>query len=284
MRIGEILLRNGWVDEQSLRQALVEQRDSGKRLCSLLIVRGVLDPDHASRALAEQHGVAAALARHLEHRERPLARLMPAAIARAHCALPIGRMRDGEVIICVRDPKLGQQEEYEHLLNKAVVIAVAPAQSLEPLVEIAYQPGTTAEFGVRFSRSSTQPATAPAPPPPTASFASGTERPMRVSPPATPPAPSAADIFAIELEPSDGAVEGIDVDLETGPNPVPAASPAGDAPAFDPDALPEVFTLTSLDDERVVKDPTQVSKVGITLPPGAAPPRPPTLPGFSKKP
>lgn len=284
MRIGEILLRNGWVDEASLRQALVEQRIAGKRLCSLLIVRGVLDPDHAARALAEQHGVAAALARHLEHRERPLARLMPATIAREHCALPIGRMRDGEVIICVRDPRLGLQEEYEHLLDKAVVIAVAPAQSLEPLVEIAYQPGTTGDFGVRFTRPSTPVPNVPAPPPPSA-FAAGTERPMRV---ATPAVTAAAEITSLELE-SDGQVEEIEVDLATGPQSVPElpspmiASP--DAPsAFDASALPEVFTLTTLDDERVVKDPTQVSKVGTVLPPSTAAPRPPTLPPYAKKP
>src|SRR5687768_6071419 len=73
MRVGEILIVNGWVDGPSLQRAIAEQRHTGKRLCSLLIGRGLLDSDHASRALGEQHGVAAVLQRHLEHRDRALA-------------------------------------------------------------------------------------------------------------------------------------------------------------------------------------------------------------------
>ena len=48
----------GWVEPTSLDRAIAEQRHTGKRLCSLLVARGLLDPDDAARALGAQHGVA----------------------------------------------------------------------------------------------------------------------------------------------------------------------------------------------------------------------------------
>lgn len=292
MRIGELLLHHGWVDPLHLRAALAEQQATGTRLCSLLIARGQLDPDHAARALAEQHGVAAALERHLRNRERPLAALLPAQVARARCALPIGRMRDGEVIICVRDPQPGLTAAYEQLTHKTIVIAVASAHLLEPLLASAYEaevtaqpapqplvpayaPALTAELSVRFHRPSSQPANVPTPPPPGA-FAGGTERPM-------PTAATAADV---------AAVESIDINLDdSGAIAIPPFATAPAAPA----ALPETFTLVDLDDVNVERDPSQIGQpagkapsstlppgfgvaASSTLPPGFGVARPATLP------
>ncbi|MBA3394578.1 MAG: hypothetical protein H0T89_18170 [Deltaproteobacteria bacterium] len=276
MRIGEILLSHGWVDEQHLLQAIAEQRMTGKRLCSLLIVRGQLQPDFAARALAEQHGVAAALQRHLDHRERPLARLIPAAVAREHGVLPIGRMRDGEIILCLRDPRSALVEHYEALLQKNVVLAVASAHSLDPLIEIAYAPGTTGLFEVRIKGGTTPPPTVPvnpppAPPPPS-TFAAGTERPRPVAAPARSQPIGDGAI-------SNGAAESIDIDLESGPIGVASTVPPPSAPL--PEAsgeMPEIFTIVDLDDSRVDKDPSQVGKNAVALPPSTAPPRSPTLP------
>src|SRR5215216_4074503 len=99
MLIGELLQRDGLVAAEDLASALADQEIAGKRLCSLLIVRGLIGPDQAAKALAEQFGVAAALTKHLDNRDKTLAKLVPANIARHHGALPIGRLRDGELVI-----------------------------------------------------------------------------------------------------------------------------------------------------------------------------------------
>lgn len=138
-RIGELLLEHGWVDQTNLRRALAEQSmATGKRLCSLLIARGLLDPDHAARALGEQQEVAAVLQRHLEFRDRALAAKLPAALARRHCALPIGHTRAGELIVCVRDPSPDVAAAIQRALECQVVIAIAPASQLEQLIEESY--------------------------------------------------------------------------------------------------------------------------------------------------
>jgi len=148
MRVGEILLGNGWVDAPSLQRAIAEQRHTGKRLCSLLIARGLLDPDHAARALGEQHGVAAVLQRHLEHRDRAVVALLPSPLARANCAIPIGRTRTGDLIVCVRDPRPEVLAAIRQAIGGTIVLAVAPASQLESLIDLTYEPVSADEFDV----------------------------------------------------------------------------------------------------------------------------------------
>ena len=91
-RIGDILVERGYVSSQLLERALAKQPGSGQRLCSFLVAADALAPDDAVRALGEQHGVPAVLRKHLDHRVQALAKLIPSAVARPQCALPIGRM------------------------------------------------------------------------------------------------------------------------------------------------------------------------------------------------
>lgn len=137
-KVGQILIEQGWVEPVALSRALAEQRHTGKRICSLLISRGLLDPDHAARALATQHGVPGVLQKHLDQRDRALAELLPPAVARAQLALPIGRARNQELIICVRDPRPGLAEALARMVGCPVLVAVAPGHQLEQLIKQTY--------------------------------------------------------------------------------------------------------------------------------------------------
>jgi hypothetical protein len=139
MQIGQILVEQRWVEPDALARALAEQRPSGKRICSLLIARGLLDPDNAARALANQHNVPGVLQKHLENRDQALARLLPPAFARACFALPIGRTRNNELIVCVRDPRPELRAIIASTVRGPVVIAVAPAHQLEQLLKSTYE-------------------------------------------------------------------------------------------------------------------------------------------------
>jgi hypothetical protein len=78
------------------------------------------------------------LQRHLEHRDRTLAALIPAAVARACVALPIGRTRNQELIVCVRDPRPELPGILARVIAGPIVIAVAPASQLEELIRDTY--------------------------------------------------------------------------------------------------------------------------------------------------
>jgi hypothetical protein len=138
MRIGELLLERERVDWETLAEALLAQRNTKLRLCSLLIARGTVDFDQASITLGEQHGFAAAQRRHLERRDRDVAALLPAALARRTIALPIGYQGDGKLVVCVRDPSLALREQLSRAIRKSLVLAVAPARTIERLVEHVY--------------------------------------------------------------------------------------------------------------------------------------------------
>ena len=141
MRVGEILLEHGWVNETALARALRDQQQragAGDRLCSLLVERGQLDPDHAALALAEQHAVAAVLRRHLDNRDHELAAMLAAEVARTHGALPIGRVSNGDLVVCVRDPSPDLARTIASWIGSPVVIAVTAACLVEKLIDETY--------------------------------------------------------------------------------------------------------------------------------------------------
>jgi hypothetical protein len=143
-----LLLRHGWIDWETLALAIGDQPGTGMRLCSMLVSQGKVDFDQASRALGERLGTAAALRRHLERRDKSLASLLPAELARAHVALPIGRLGTGTLIICVRDPSDSLRATLARAAGEDVVLAVAPARYLERIVIDAYTQRSDAEIAV----------------------------------------------------------------------------------------------------------------------------------------
>ncbi len=138
MRIGELLLERNWIDWESLTLAIMDQRSTGMRLCSLLVARRRLEFDFAARALGEQRGVHAALRRHLEGRDRSLAALLPEREARRAVALPIGRLGNGTLIVCARDPTPRLRDQLARVIGEPIMLAVALARPLERLVEYVY--------------------------------------------------------------------------------------------------------------------------------------------------
>jgi hypothetical protein len=148
MRIGELLVQRGLVSEDDLACALADQRYVGKRICALLVWRGLVDVDAVARALADLHAVSAALTKHFDNRDRNLERMLPAHVARAHGALPLGRLRDGELVICVRDPKPHTQAALERVVHCSVLVTTACSHVLDPLIDAAYpnSPPSPVEF------------------------------------------------------------------------------------------------------------------------------------------
>ncbi len=132
MRVGEILLRERWLDWEPLVIALDDQRGTDVRIVSLLVARRHITFDQGSRALAELHGVRALLQRHLEARDHGVVATLPAELMRTAIALPIGRMGDGTLIVAVRDPSAALEARIAQALAGApFALAVAPASELE---------------------------------------------------------------------------------------------------------------------------------------------------------
>ena len=162
MRIGELLVEQKKLRRGDLDRVVAEQT-SGRRLCSLLIARGLVEFDDAARALAEQKGVPCALAKHLAGRDATLARLLPAELGRASCALPIGRTSSGSLIVCVRDPAPALLATLRNAAKTDVLMVIAPAQRLEHLISTTYGAASDDELDIDFD-SSLEVTPPPAPP------------------------------------------------------------------------------------------------------------------------
>ena len=234
MRIGDILLHHGWVDDDSLARALAAQIDTGQRLCSLLIAQGGLGFDQASRALGEQLSVPAVLHRHLEHRDDSLAALIPAEIGRSAMVVPIGRQANGTVIIAARDPSPALTARLGRTIFGPILLAVAPARYVERLVEHSYNPRPVA--ATQPPRATTQPlpraATQPTPPPPDPDLDIDIDIDIDIG----------IDI-GIDIDIDIGI--DIDIDIETAapapapaPAPIPAPAPTAGIPRRASTALP----------------------------------------------
>ncbi len=159
--LGEILVEEGWATDGDVAQALADQADLGLRLASLLISRGLLDPDQAARALGRQHALPAALLRHLDARDLEVARSLPADVAHGYSALALAIARDGSVVVCVRDPDRAElRPVLEHVLRRPVTLVVASSHALLPRLHEVYGP-PPADFEVDMSfGESTMPAAA----------------------------------------------------------------------------------------------------------------------------
>jgi hypothetical protein len=192
MRIGDHLLQHGWVSLDDLAHVLAMQHGSGMRLASLLVSHGVVAFDNASRALGEQLGVAAALRKHLQGRDPGVAAMLPAPLARRLVALPIGKLGDGAVIVCVRDPSRATYGHLARAMPGRFVMAVAPAMFLERLVEHVYRPAVDVPIEIDVA-----PARSRAKPPPIPSAASSAEIPIEIDEPVLAPRASEADVEAL---------------------------------------------------------------------------------------
>ena len=150
MRIGELLVEQGKLRPGEIERAAAEQAHTGKRLCSLLVSRGLLDFDDAARALSAQKRVPCALSKHLDGRIVEVTSAIPPALARECCALPIGKTRGGELIVCVRDPSPQLLAALQQAAHGEVMMVVAPASRLEALVAASYGGGEGEDFDIEL--------------------------------------------------------------------------------------------------------------------------------------
>jgi type II secretory ATPase GspE/PulE/Tfp pilus assembly ATPase PilB-like protein len=102
MKIGQILVNAGLIDEKQLEIALAEQAKTGAKLGLILADLGFTTEDAVSRALAQQSGVA-----HIDADDADVepaaAALVPEATARRLCALPL-RIEGKTLLVAMSNP------------------------------------------------------------------------------------------------------------------------------------------------------------------------------------
>ncbi|MCL4219963.1 MAG: GspE/PulE family protein [Phycisphaerales bacterium] len=102
-RVGEVLLRDGAVSEETLTRALADQRLTGKRIGELLVEQGHVSPTVLVNALAECHGVRGCRLRHGLIDPELLSLIGDEEAERLRC-IPMFRLRD-TLTVAMTDPQ-----------------------------------------------------------------------------------------------------------------------------------------------------------------------------------
>lgn len=136
-RLGELLVASGLLTPERLEQALRAQIMWGARLGTNLVELGFIDLDSLSLALAQQHRLPAALARHFEKVDSELQQAMSPGIAEAYTCLPLIRIgRKRQIVIATTTPP-----------TKKALAAIAQDLQTEPEQLI---PSIAAELRIRY--------------------------------------------------------------------------------------------------------------------------------------
>jgi hypothetical protein len=142
MKLGEILVAAKVADGSVIEKGLAHAKATGQRLGSALIELELVPVDTVARALARQHGVTAATEAHLlaVARDPGLVNLVPVAIARKHCLVPLAVLPDRhEAVIAMSDPKdLPVLDSIAFSSGRKIRAAVASQRRIREAIDLLY--------------------------------------------------------------------------------------------------------------------------------------------------
>lgn len=104
MRLGEILVVAGILDQQQLERALQAQVMLGARLGTCLVELGLIDLDGLANALSHQHGLPAALASHFDRANPTLQLALDANLAERYACVPLFHVGKRSAVIAATGP------------------------------------------------------------------------------------------------------------------------------------------------------------------------------------
>ncbi len=151
IRLGELLIRAGIIDQMQLGSALAQQKQWGGRLGRHLVQMKFTDDRTISRGLAKQLGLPF-LDMNKEGVDLSLLAKFPEKFATEHCCLPF-RASDRSIAVVLSDPtNLSLCDEIQARMGKRIEIFVAAEHSIGELIQKAYR---AVDFGEKFLAPST---------------------------------------------------------------------------------------------------------------------------------
>ena len=118
-RLGTLLVKRGLLTQEALEEALAVRRDEDALLGEILLRQGLVNEDDLSAALQEQHGVEYQ-ALDLESLDPQLAQLIPESLARSRFVLPLAVQEDTLIVGMVAPDDLETISEVQLLTGYSV--------------------------------------------------------------------------------------------------------------------------------------------------------------------
>ena len=136
-QLGEILVARSLLSRAQLKDALLKQRVSGKRLGTLLVELGALDERDLASAVGEHFGVAVIDLR-LRAPEPQAVAMLPEAVARSLVVVPLS-LDEGILQVAVADPSDELSDRLRDAAGAEVALVVASATDIRRATDRAYR-------------------------------------------------------------------------------------------------------------------------------------------------
>jgi type IV pilus assembly protein PilB len=139
LHLGALLLRNKLLTAEQLEEALAEKDETGDRLGEIVVRRGWVSGRALAHALAEQHDLEYVDLADTEI-DAVASSLLPARFAHRYAALPIRFLGEDVVLVAVADPSnVLNSDELRLALGLNVRLAVAAAGDIEEMIGRVYR-------------------------------------------------------------------------------------------------------------------------------------------------
>jgi type IV pilus assembly protein PilB len=137
-RLGDLLVAEGLITAEHLRQALAEQKGKADKLGSILVRIGAVTEEQLIGFLSRQYGIPSITLSNLDVDNDTL-RLVPAHIAKKYEVLPVKRI-GGTLTLAMSDPtNVFALDDIAFMTNLQILPVVAPQAAIRRALDKAYE-------------------------------------------------------------------------------------------------------------------------------------------------
>lgn len=137
IRLGDVLTKSGTISQEQLDQALVLQKQSGKRLGTVLIDEGIIQEQQLIQALTDQLGVEYIDLNAIDI-PADLVRMVPKSLAKKYAAVPVRASRS-DLFLAMADPlNFVAVEEITTVSRRHVIPMIATEAAVQRAIHNLY--------------------------------------------------------------------------------------------------------------------------------------------------
>src|SRR5215510_3800230 len=139
-RLGDLLVAEGLISDEQLKQALAEQKGKTEKLGSILARLNFITEEQLIGFLSRQYGIPSITVTNVDVDAETL-RLVPAPIARKYEVLPVKRI-GGTLTLAMADPtNVFALDDVAFMTSLQILPVVAPQAAIRAAIEKAYEAG-----------------------------------------------------------------------------------------------------------------------------------------------
>ena len=137
-RLGDLLVREGLINQEQLQRALAEQKGSNEKLGSILVRHNVITDDQLIAFLSKQYGIPSITLSQLDI-DADVLKLVPAQIAKKYEVLPIKRTGNSLTLAMADPTNVFAVDDVGFMTNLQVIPVVAAQGAIRKALDRLYE-------------------------------------------------------------------------------------------------------------------------------------------------